>query len=448
MPSAHSYWSASGFARDVACPGSKILSEGVVDKSGRDAAWGTVAHDIAEQCLLDPATTPESFLGTVVEQDGFDIIVEQDMVDVVNTYLDQVAELSAGAAITWPEQQVNYSSWLGVDEDEAWGTLDFSAYWPDMAVLLIADLKTGRGVTVSPVENEQLMLYAAGKLQELDALGLEVDTIHLAIIQPRVFSKPQTWSLSRADLEAWLTEHARAAVEASLSAKEDFYSAMTEEAWAQTYLRAGSHCREKFCKARKSCPAYRGAVTAAVANSEPATPDEFESLVTVVEHSDSAWLAAAWKKIALIRDWCNQVEAEVERLAHEGTPVEGTKLVIGKEGSRAWSDAAEAEKALKSMRLRDDQMYVRSVLSPTQVEKLVEKLDKDGTPKPVKEGQPQPLLSQRQWKKLQGLIARAPGKPVLTDASDPREEYRVTPVADAFEPVTDTPPALSADDIL
>ena len=100
------------------------------------------------------------------------------------------------------------------------------------------------------------------------------------------------------------------------------------------------------------------------------------------------------------------------------------------------------------MRLRDDQMYVRSVLSPTQVEKLVEKLDKDGTPKPVKEGQPQPLLSQRQWKKLQGLIARAPGKPVLTDASDPREEYRVTPVADAFEPVTDTPPALSADDIL
>lgn len=445
MPEAHSYWSASGFARDVACPGSKVLSEGLSSKAGRDAAWGTVAHEIADELLRSPSSAIS--VGAEYEQDGFTIVVDDEMVQVIDTYITQARELAIGADTTWSEQRVNYSTWLGTEADEAWGTLDFSAYWAGEARLLIADLKTGRGVTVSPVQNEQLMLYAAGKLQELDAVGLDVETITLAIIQPRVFKEPQTWSLSRVELEQWLGYTAAPTVRAVEAARVEYFETDDLEAWNAQHLRAGDHCKSKFCKARATCSAYRESMSAAVFDSAPATPDEFVNLDAqpgLVGASGSDWLAASWSKLELIRDWCNQVEAECERRAHAGDPVPGTKLVLGNEGNRAWGDEAEAEKTLKSMRLRDDQMYTRKVLTPPQVEKLVEKIDKKtGQPKPVKEGQPEPLLSSRQWKKLEGLISRAPAKPVLVSASDPRDEYLVKQVAEEFDAAP-----LSADDII
>lgn len=438
MPEAHSYWSASGFARDVACPGSKVLSEGLPDNVGKDAAWGTVAHSLADRVSEGELAATEQALGEIVLQDGFSIEIDQDMVDLVNTYLDQRAVLAEGSDVAWNEQRVNYSSWLGVPETDAWGTLDFSAYWAERAQLLIADLKSGRGVTVSVVENEQLMLYAAGKLQELDALGFDVDTITLAIIQPRVFSEPQTWTLGRAELEKWLRGTAEPAVRKVILAREQFFLTDSIDHWNQAYLRAGSHCREKFCKARATCPAYRGVVADAVFASAPATPDEFEDLSAATLPGDptatpAEWLGASWKLLPLIRDWCNQVDEEVHRRLRAGEEVPGTKLVEGRAGSRAWEDAAKAEEVLKGMRLRDDQMYTRAVLTPPAVEKLVEKVGKDGKPKPVKEGQAKPLLSQRQWKKLRELITQTDGKPTVVAADDPRPAITVQPVADAFE---------------
>lgn len=440
MPEAHSYWSASGFARDVACPGSKVLSEGLADSVGRDAAWGTVAHALADRISDGELSTPADVLDEVHLQDGFSIRVDHEMIEVVGTYLEQRAVLAEGADLTWNEQRVNYSSWLGVPEDQAWGTLDFSAYWIERQHLLIADLKTGRGVTVSVVENEQLMLYAAGKLAEMDAVGLDIETITLAIIQPRVFSEPQTWTLSRAELETWLRGTAEQAVATSIAAREQFFSTDNIDHWNQAYLRPGAHCREKFCKARATCPAYRGVVAGAVFESKPATPDEFESMnpadsavIFDERKDDTEWLGASWKLLPLIRDWCNQVDEEVHRRLHAGEEVPGAKLVEGKRGSRAWADVTKAEDALKSMRLRDDQMYTRTVLTPPAVEKLVEKVDKDGKPKPLKEGQAKPLLSQRQWKKLKELITQEDGKPTVVAADDPRPAITVQPVADAFE---------------
>jgi len=437
MPEAHSYWSASGFARDVACPGSKVLSEGLADNVGRDAAWGTVAHALADRVSEGELAQPREAIDEIHLQDGLSISIDEPMIEVVDTYLEQRAVLAEGADLTWNEQRVNYSSWLGVPEDQAWGTLDFSAYWIERQHLLIADLKTGRGVTVSVVENEQLMLYAAGKLAEMDAVGLDIETITLAIIQPRVFSEPQTWTLSRAELEKWLNATAEQAVATSIAAREQFFSTDNIDHWNQDYLRPGAHCREKFCKARATCPAYRGVVADAVFASAPATPDEFEDLTEpfCVPNGDVAteWLGVSWKLLPLIRDWCNQVDEEVHRRLHAGEEVPGAKLVEGKQGSRAWADVTKAEDTLKSMRLRDDQMYTRTVLTPPAVEKLVEKVDKDGKPKPLKEGQAKPLLSQRQWKKLQELITQAEGKPTVVAAGDPRPAITVQPVADAFE---------------
>lgn len=422
MPEAHSYWSASGFARDLACPGSKILSEGREDRVGESAAWGTVAHDYGDQHLKAGTLMDDGDLGVVHEQDGHTIVVTSEMIECVNDYVTTARRLSEGADMTWSEQRVNYAAWLNVEQDQAWGTLDFSAVWIERRHLMIGDLKTGKGVAVSPTENEQGMLYAAGKLLELDALGIEVDTIDIAIVQNRISSEPKVWSTTRAELEDWLTGRARSGVVTVENARR-FVSVMPDTEWQATFLRPGDHCRDKFCKARATCPALRNEVAGAVFDSAAATPEDFENLTATKPDSASSeqWLAAALAKVDLIEDWCKEIRAEAHSRLTKGQTVPGFKLVQGKRGNRTWADPVAAEQMLKTFRVKLEDMYDLKLISPTSAEKLAKA----------------ETIGKRQWPKLQALITQAEGKPSVAPVSDPREAITVQPVADAFEAVAD-----------
>lgn len=136
---------------------------------------------------------------------------------------------------------------------------------------------------------------------------------------------------------------------------------------------------------------------------------------------DDDHLAICMDSVDLVEGWCKAVRAEVERRMLAGALVPGWKLVTGKAGSRAWSDADEAAKLLKAMRLRDDVMYDFSLISPTTAEKL----HAAGTIKP------------RQWAKLQDLISRANGKPSVAPATDKRPALDIGKVEDQFEALDD-----------
>ncbi len=100
------------------------------------------------------------------------------------------------------------------------------------------------------------------------------------------------------------------------------------------------------------------------------------------------------------------------------------KLVTGKLGNRAWGNETEAEATLKGFRLKREEMYSMKLISPTQAEKLIKK------------------DNPRRWTKLESLITRAEGKPVVTLESDPRPALVLTPEND-FDDVTDE--SLAAD---
>jgi hypothetical protein len=123
--------------------------------------------------------------------------------------------------------------------------------------------------------------------------------------------------------------------------------------------------------------------------------------------------------VPVVEIWCKAVLAEGERRLLAGVPVDGWKLVEGRRGSRKWSDTADAEAALKAMRLKHDEMYEYSVISPTTAEKLA----KAGS------------LGARQWTKLQALIVQAEGRPSVAPASDKRPAISVAPVDADFAPV-------------
>ena len=65
---------------------------------------------------------------------------------------------------------------------------------------------------------------------------------------------------------------------------------------------------------------------------------------------DNTELSKKMACIDLIEMWCTAVRAKVESELVSGHEVEGYKLVQGKKGNRAWTDAEEVETTMKSMR--------------------------------------------------------------------------------------------------
>jgi hypothetical protein len=104
-----------------------------------------------------------------------------------------------------------------------------------------------------------------------------------------------------------------------------------------------------------------------------------------------------------------------------GQKVPGYKLVEGRKGSRKWVDATDVEATMKSMRLKEDVIYERSLISPTTAEKL----HKSGA------------IGPRQWPKLQELITQTEGKPSVAPASDKRPALVLTAVEDEFNDLTE-----------
>ena len=402
---AHSKFSASAAKRWMACPGSMVLSAGLPDSSSKYAEEGTQAHALLEMFL-----TPG---GGKVDFDPPD-----DMVAAVDTALANIREMTDGADLLLAETRVNYANYLAVPEADAFGTSDVIAIVGDE--LQVHDYKHGRGVEVDAESNEQMMLYGLGALNAYEDVA-DLTKVRLVIHQPRIKSAPSEWSISVDELKKWGLSTARSAAASVLNAEAMRPDVGDAGQWGETFLRPGEdQCR--FCKAKATCPALRADVAKTVFSVDPATADDFSKLTSepIGAEEHAAWLSAAMAKADLIEDWLKAVRAEVERRLLAGQAVPGYKLVQGKQGNRAWADKAVAEETLKSFRLKVEELYDLSLISPTTAEKLAKA----------------EVIGPRQWKKAEALITRAPGKPSVAPVSDKRDAIDVKPVADEFDSVT------------
>lgn len=255
------------------CPGRRTMTAGAPRSTSEYAAWGTVAHGIAEDCLRS-AVNPEGFVGCVVEQDGFRVIVDDEMAECVHTYIDNLRDI-AGGAVVMPETRVYYDKALGTSRDRSFGTADAIALRGNE--LQVHDLKAGRGVEVDARDNVQMKLYGLGAVQLLDEFtGTDnIENVRLVIHQPRIKSAPSEWVISLADLRAWAPEARRAREEAD--GAERLRKTLKPREWEAIYLKPNDKSC-KFCGAKATCPALKAAVLDAVKatpRASCATPDEF-----------------------------------------------------------------------------------------------------------------------------------------------------------------------------
>lgn len=388
------------------CPGSVVLEAPYPDTSSSFAREGTAAHELAALVLEKEKPNAQYYANQIVEfEDHGEMVdwrVTQEMADYVDDYIKLVRELAHGKMLL-VERKVPISHMTG--EAGATGTSDVVIVDTIGRNLTVVDLKYGMGVRVEAQENPQLMMYALGALHDYDVLG-DFETVSMYIHMPRLNFVSEYHIPVQELLKAG--EDIRRGAELCRKAEA------AEEGDLAEFLEPGEkQCR--FCKAKATCRALRADVTDVVGGDAACTIDEFAEFLpeTVDSQTGDNYLPIAMSKVALVEDWCKAVRAEVERRLFAGQTVEGYKLVEGKRGNRKWGNEAEVEDLFKSFRMRQDEMYDLSLISPTKAEKMFKQ-------------------NPKRWAKVTDLITQSVGKPSVALATDKRPEMVVTSIAEEF----------------
>lgn len=386
----HAKLSPSSAHRWTRCPGSVALSAGLQNTSSEHAAEGTLAHALAAH-LLDPTQpAPEQDTGHLVE----------DVMQYVNYVTDLVDTLPNATLLV--EQALPIDHITG--ETGARGTADAVVVADDL--LVIVDLKFGRGVRVDALENEQLAMYASGALAELDELFGPFERVRMVIHQPRL-GHVSEWEIPTEELHIFAGDISAA-------------SLLTESPDAP---RTPGEKQCRWCNAKAHCPELAQYNTNIVMG-------DFADLTTVIEGDlleprkidvlDLSHLGYLLAQVEAIEGWCRALRERAHTEANSGNAIPGWKLVEGRRGARAWADPEHAEATLKRMGLRVAQMYDMKLISPTSAEKL------------HKAGE----IGPKQWPTLEKLFVQSAGKPCLVPESDKRPAITPAVSAEDFDDCT------------
>jgi hypothetical protein len=360
--SEHSLLGASGDYRWLACPGSYALSKTAPHRpSSIYAATGTLAHSYIENAVkagkaeLDPGT-----LGEMWQAEGHIGVVDQEFIDGVNVML---AYINVPAEWKRVEFRVDLDRYFqrSPPPEPLFGTVD-AALLHDRETLEIVDYKNGAGVTVSPIENPQLLYYAAGVMLHLPPAQREqVQIIKLTIVQPHVPRAAPVWSWETTplDLLMWIDDVLVPGVEAC--------------AQPDAPLHSGAWCR--FCPVAQACPElHKAAVAMAQAEFdevEPGSPGHQPS-------SDPLELASALDTAERAQLWIDRIrEYALDRFKHQ-VRIPGWGLVPTRP-TRKWIDPDATvqgvmERILDGLGLSPDEVWERKLKSPAQMEKLIDRI--------------------------------------------------------------------------
>ena len=174
----HALLGASSSARWLVCTPSARLEAMFPDEQSPYAAEGTIAHDLAESILrhkLEGKKAPKL--------DDY----STEMIEAVNRYVDiceekvNEARARSSDAEAMIEARLDFSRWV----PDGFGTGDMVIVAD--GILEVIDLKYGKGVPVSAIENTQMRLYALGAY-DINEFLYDIKSVRMTIVQPRLDS--------------------------------------------------------------------------------------------------------------------------------------------------------------------------------------------------------------------------------------------------------------------
>ena len=437
----HALFSPSGAQKwmDGGCPGSLAMESVCSERSSKYAAEGTAAHKLAEWTLQDISHNTRAYLGRVIqvkEKDAtYDITVSEEMCDYIQDFVDEILrrieEYKTFEDVVnvelHLEERVQFSDL--VNYPDQFGTVDILIvveYADGTARISVEDLKYGQGVPVVAKDNKQLKIYGRAALEEFSLLYdvTEVNTV-IHMIRKEYISEHLYTAEELYKFDAEL----RYSADKCKDAMDLFEIEACSSNFQKMYLNPGEHCKKGFCAARGKCPMYAKAsletmvgkmdnleeIDGEVEDQVQFSIDRIDEGLVTVEQLNEYMNAAD-----MIEDWIKAVRGRIAAELHNGTDVPDYMLAEGKKGNRAWVDSNEAEDTMKSMRIKQDEMYKRSLITPTQAMKL----------ESIK-------TSKRKSNRLEKLITQSPGQPTVARKDSGKKPLEVKPVVDSFEDLTD-----------
>lgn len=391
----HALISPSDSNRWINCPPAVRLTEHFPDSSSPFSVEGTAAHDLAEIDLMLWAKMISKkeynkrlkeiksrvYEGFGEEWDGKQVYSEE-MPEEVSKYTDYVKELYAKVASESLDYKISIESEIDLGDfiPEGHGFNDAEIMGDD--VLHVIDLKYGKGVEVSAVENSQLMIYALGAYAK-SGKSFGVQEIHLHIIQPRI-NNFSTWGIKVVDLLNWAEKIVKPRAQLA-------YKGQGERS-------AGEWCR--WCKIKARCKA-RADENLSLAKYE----FKEYSLLSDEEIEDILLRVDEFKK------WATDIEDHAYEEAMNGKIWPKFKLVEGR-SIRKYSDEEEVLKTLVAQGMQQDKITETKLLAITKLEKAIGK---------------------KQVNDLVGdLIVKPAGKLKLVERSDKRKEINIETAEDDF----------------
>jgi Protein of unknown function (DUF2800) len=349
--STHAKWSPSGSPAWLHCPARVTLGPGE-DTTSPAAEEGTRLHDLAEQLIwtrdIESKASPEDLEKLLPY---IEYVRHRSLDPDTNVLTEEKCEL------------------LSVTGEAAHGTID--ALVVGEKYMEIIDLKTGQHRV--PPDSEQLKMYAAACVYEVDYEGLYVVcTVHQGGIA-------HSWSWETDHLLAWADE---------VRKYVDYHEARAKQG-IHTYSPSEKTCR--YCPHITDCEAQKK-LRDTLAASDFAVPE-----ATDVDHDADlgAALGAYLNLVPALEAWCKAVRERVETRLKKGKTVPGFKLVEAR-SNRKWK--ADAEKKLFA--LLGDAAYDKKLIGLTAADKLVDAetmgmlTDKPkGAPTVAPEDDPRPALN-------------------------------------------------------
>lgn len=373
----HALLSASGASRWINCPPSARLTEGMADKWSAYADEGTAAHEYAEIKLTRRLTKCNSADRERLDRQAEALKTNQyynaEMEAYVQSYVDLVEErfLEArslsGDAMVLLEAKLDLTEWI----PDGFGTSDVTII--SDGVLEVIDLKYGKGVPVSAINNSQLRLYALGALAEFGWL-FDIHMVRMTIIQPRLDSV-STDEISVEELNEWAESVVKPAASLAYAGEGEY--------------KAGDHCR--WCLAKGNCRARADENLKAIAY-------EFQEPALLSNEEIGPILHIAGQ----LQSWVKDVQEYALEQALRGEKIPQWKLVEGK-SKRVITDTKKAAALLTEAGYSEDKLYKpRELRAMTALEKAVGK---------------------KNFAEILGdLITKQAGKPTLVAETDSRPE--------------------------
>lgn len=330
---AHALLSASSAHRWLRCPMSATAEAVEEDKDTDYTREGTLAHEVAEWVASGRSKTENLDKG---QDDG----ITAEMLECAGAYRDYIQEhIHSENATVLLEQRLDFSPWV----PEGFGTGDCIIL--DDRHLTIIDYKYGAGVPVSAENNEQMICYALGALNDYGAL-YDIDEVTMCIFQPRI-NNVSEWEQTTEQLMTWASETLKPGAEKAFNGEGGYC--------------AGPHC--KFCSHAGKCRELSKECTRTV---------ELYGKTRTVESLAPWEINTILRQQPMIELWLKRVTETALQTMLAGGEIPGQKLVEGR-SLRKWDNEEQVIAELRTDYPPEDYMTAPELMSPAALEKSIGK---------------------------------------------------------------------------